>query len=468
MALRENQVYQIGLIISVMLTVVLALLAFFGFSSASQADARVKDLDGRLKKESAVRVSAESAVKAMKIMIGTGDGGSLEEAITEISDEALRNDIAAVQVLYNQDLQLFASTSDDQSKRSWRGVVENLVSTVNQTNNQLRLAAENVAQANSERDEMVKAANDRANSLQNQVTTLTARVADLQTQLTTTKQDFETQLANAENAHREGIKSHTDMIANLTARRDALVTEIETKERVLTSKIIQLQQYERKKFLVPDGRVVDVSPTTGKVYINLGFDDGLHRKISFSVFGRDVELEAGLEKAVIEVTNILGSHSAEARILRQSDRDPILPSDQIVTATWEPGGYQVPVAISGVIDFDGDGESDLERLKGLILKNHGKIAAFMDEEGNIKGKIDLDTRYLIVGNEPQDGRLRQAFSDLDSAANKFRVQKISVREFLHLNGFHPEPTIRSLDTLETNVDGFRARRPPANGSAFDR
>jgi len=466
MALRENQIYQIGLIISVMLTVVLALLAFFGFSNASQATNRADELQRKFLKEESTRRAAESAVTAMKIMIGVGASEGLEGAMGQISDEQLRNEVTEVQALYNNDLRLFASSSDDPASRSYRSLVKNLLEKVNQTNDRLRIETENVKQTNAEKVTDVKKATDRADALQAQVTSLTGRVNDLQAQLAAAQQDFSSKLAGAEEAHARGVKNYTDEITNLTARRDSLQAEVETVQRVLTAKVVQLQQYERKKFLIPDGRVVDISPTTGKVYINLGFDDGLHRKISFSVFGRDVELEAGLEKATIEVINILGAHSAEARILSHSDRDPILPNDQIVTATWEPGGYNVPVAISGVIDMNGDGESDLERLKGFILKNHGVLAAVADEEGNIQGKIDMHTRYLIVGDEPEQERPRQAFSKLDADANTFRVQKISVREFLHLNGFHPEPSIKTLDDPAQMIEGFRPRRPPANASAF--
>lgn len=467
MALRENQIYQIGLIISVMLTVVLALLAFFSYSSASQEAAKAQELGEKLRAEETTRRAAESAVTAMKAMIGVGTNEGLEAAVGQISDEGLRSEIAEVQQMYDNDLRLFASSSDDPSTRSWRNLVQNLIEKVNSTNERLRLESENVAQANAERDTEVKKANDRATELQTQVTNLTARIAGLQDQLNAAKLDFEEKLAAAEAAHNAGVKNYTDEIAALTTSRNALATKVEETERVLAAKVAQLAQYERKKFLVADGRVVDVSPSTGKVYINLGFDDGLYRKISFSVFGRDTELEAGLEKATIEVTNILGAHSAEARIINHSDRDPILPSDQIVTATWEPGGYQVPVAIAGVIDLNGDGESDLERFKGFVLKNQGVLAAVVGDDGRIQGKIDLNTRYLIVGDEPEDEAQRQAYSELDAAANKYRVQKISVREFLHLNGYHPEPVVRSLDDAEQMIEGFRPRRPPANASAFD-
>jgi len=468
MALRENQVYQIGLIISVMLTVVLALLAFWGFSSSSQHEVRAKELQTKLQSEESVRRSAESAVTAMKIMVGVGASEGLDAAINQIGDKGIRDEVTEVQQLYNSDLRLFASTTDEAATRSWRSLVQNLLIKVNQTNDRLRLEMENVKQANAERDTEVKKANDRAASLQQQVNSLTSRVSDLQAQLESTKTDFNSKLAEAEQAHGRGVKSYTDEITNLKSIRDSLATEIENTQRVLESKIVQLRQYERKKFLVPDGRIVDVSPATRKVYINLGFDDGLYRRISFSVFGRDVELEAGLEKATIEVTNVLGPHQAEARILSQNDFDPILPNDQIVTAIWDAGGYRVPVAISGLVDFDGDGVSDLERLKAVILKNYGVLAAVMDEEGTIEGKIDLNTRYLIVGREPTGERQRQAFSEMDQLANRYRVQKISVREFLHLIGYHPDPLIRTLDDPTQMIEGFRPRRPPANGSAFDR
>jgi hypothetical protein len=466
MALRENQVYQIGLIISVMLTVVLGLLAFFGFSSASQEGVRAQEAETKLKQERSVRESAESAVTAMKIMIGASSSESLETAVGNVSDEQLKKDITDVQTMFNNDLRLFASGSEDPATRSYSSLVKNLITVVNSTNTSLRVENENVNIANAEKKTDVDKANARAEGLQQEVTTLNARVAQLQTDLESAKTDFAAKLAAAEAAHNQGAKAFRDQIASLTTERDALNTKANKTEQVLNAKVVQLQQYERKKFLIADGRIVDLSPTTGRVYVNLGSEDGLYRKISFSVFGRGVELEAGLEKATVEITNILGPHSSEARILSHNERDPILPNDQIVTATWEPGGYKVPVAISGIIDLNGDGESDLERLKGFIAKNQGVLAAVMNEVGEIEGKIDLNTRYLIVGDEPQDDRARQAFSKLDLDAGTYRVQKISVREFLHLNGFHPEPNIRSMDSLDRKIDGFEPRRPPANGSAF--
>lgn len=467
MALRENQIYQIGLIISVMLTVVLGLLAFFGFSNASQETVRAKAAEDKFGKEKVVRESAERAVTAMKIMIGAPSSDTLESAITNINDEQLKREITEVQAMFNNDLRLFASGSEDLSTRSYSSLVKNLFTAVDRSNSSRRVATENIEIANKEKETDVNKANTRADGLQQEVTKLSARVTELQTELETAKNDFVTKLVAAEEAHNQGVKNFRDQLASLTSERDAMSAKSNKMEQVLNAKVVQLQQYERKKFLIPDGRVVDLSPTTGRVYINLGFDDGLQRKISFSVFGRDVDLEAGLEKATIEVTNILGPHSAEAQIKSRNEKDPILPNDQIVTATWEPGGHRVPVAISGIIDLNGDGESDLERLKGFILKNQGQLAAVMNEVGEIEGKIDLNTRYLIVGDEPQDDRARQAFSKLDLDAGTYRVQKISVREFLHLNGFHPEPSIRNLDSLEPKIDGFQPRRPPANGSAFN-
>ena len=466
MALRENQVYQIGLIISVMLMVVLAVLAFWGISSSNQAEAKAQDLQEKLRQEENVRRSAEAAVDAMKIMIGSGQSENLDPILAQIADKGIADKIAEVRTLYNNDLRLFASTTEDAANRSWRSLVADLLTKVTQTNELLQIAQDNVKQANSERDTEVKKSNDRATSLQNEVNTISKKLASVETQLEAARDEFTSKLAMAEKSHSEGVKNYSDEISNLKTLRDSLATEVENTQRLLASKVVQLRQYERKRFMVADGRIVELSPSSGKVYINLGFADGLYRRVNFSVFGRGIELEAGLEKATLEVTNILGAHQAEARIVSMNDRDPILPNDQIVTATWDPG-YEVPVAISGRIDLDNDGESDLARLKGFIAKNHGILASVMDEEGNIEGKIDLNTRYLIVGDEPEGEKQRSAFSEMDRLAAKNGVQKIAVREFLHLNGFHPEPAIQSLASSTKTIDGFTPRRPPSASSAFD-
>ena len=258
MALRENQFYQIGLIVSVMLTVVLGLLAFFGFSNASQETVRAKDAEDKFKKEQQVRSSAEAAVTAMKIMVGAPSSDTLEQAVGRVTDEQLQREIKDVQALYENDLRLYASGSGDAATRSYNSLVKNLLEAVKLSNNSLRVESEKVKIAASEKQTDVQQANNRAAGLQQEVTRLTSRVAQLQGELEAAKTEFATKLAAAEDAHSQSVKGFRDQVALLTTERDALNTKANKTEQVLNAKVVQLQQYERKKFLIPDGRIVDL------------------------------------------------------------------------------------------------------------------------------------------------------------------------------------------------------------------
>lgn len=465
MALRENQFYQIGLIVSVMLMVVLAVLAFWGFSSANQEADKNQQLETQLKDAQNVQRAAEAAVDAMKIMVGT-EPGDLDTMMSLVSDDEIRKELTAVQQAFETDMQLYTSATDDPNSRSWRGLVTNLMNSLSTKINDLQTAQGNVRQANTERETKVQEADDRASNLANQVRDLNDKLDAALAENEAIKTKFDEELQAAKSAHADGVEQYTAEIAQKSSQLANSQQQVQDLSVTLQRKVAQLARYERQKFPVPDGRVVNVASSQDRVYINLGFDDGLQRRVSFSVFGRGVELEAGLEKAAVQVTRILGPHQAEARVIRSSERDPILPNDSVVTATWDPG-YEVPVAITGLVDIDGDGVSDLERLKVLIQSNQGRVVAFADEDGNIQGEINPDVRYLITGKDPEGEKQRKALTDMTTQAKRFYVQPITVREFLHLNGYTPEVSIQDLNVSTETTDEFVPRRPPARSSAFD-
>lgn len=466
MALRENQFYQIGLIISVMLMVVLAVLAFWGFSSANQATDRANTLDTQLKDAENVKRAAQSAVDAMQIMLGT-EPGDLDTMLNQVTDDEISKELQSVKEEFDKDMQLYTSTTDDLNSRSYRSLVENLMTSLSTKINDLQTAQENVRQANTEKDTKVTEAEDRAATLASEVSALNEKLDAALADNEAIKAEFENQLAAAKNSHAQGVEQFTNEIAQQKNQLQTLEQQVSDVTQALTVAKDDLRRYQRTKFPVPDGRIVNLSASQDRVYINLGFDDGLQRRVSFSVFGRGVQLEAGLEKAAVEVTRILGPHQAEARVIQSSERDPILPNDSVVTATWDPG-YEVPVAIAGTIDFDGDGVSDLERLKALIRKNQGVIAAVADDEGNVQGEITASVRYLILGSEPEGEQQQQAWSQLSRQADRYYVQSIGVREFLHLNGYTPDVPIQDVNLSTQTTDGFVPRRPPGGSSAFDR
>ena len=105
------------------------------------------------------------------------------------------------------------------------------------------------------------------------------------------------------------------------------------------------------------------------------------------------------KKGTIEVTQILGDHLAEARIIDDSLIDPLVPGDKIYTPLWDPG-HPERFAIAGKIDIDGDGRDDHERLKNLILLSGGVVDADLQPDGKQTGTMTVDTRDLIIGPAP--------------------------------------------------------------------
>jgi len=79
----------------------------------------------------------------------------------------------------------------------------------------------------------------------------------------------------------------------------------------------------------------------------------------------------------------------------------------------------------------------------------------------------VNTQFLVVGEVPGGKQHLASYTKMIDDADKYRIRKISVRNFLHLNGYHPEPSIQSLLKDSTSSSGFQPRKPPVGASAFD-
>src|SRR5258705_2201449 len=137
---------------------------------------------------------------------------------------------------------------------------------------------------------------------------------------------------------------------------------------------------EPGSFEVADGRVSWVNQN-GTVWINLGTGDSLRRQVTFSVFDADQHDAAkAAKKGSIEVTRLLDEHMAEARITKDDPTNPILVGDNIYSQVWHRG-KQLHFALTGVIDIDGDGQSDLPLALQLIKLNGGIVDAYFKDDG---------------------------------------------------------------------------------------
>ena len=77
----------------------------------------------------------------------------------------------------------------------------------------------------------------------------------------------------------------------------------------------------------------------------------------------------------------------------------MLAGDQIYSQVWHRG-KKLHFALTGVIDVDGDGRSDLQMIRDLVELNGGVVDAYLGEDGKVNGEISVGTRYLVLGKFP--------------------------------------------------------------------
>jgi hypothetical protein len=235
-----------------------------------------------------------------------------------------------------------------------------------------------------------------------------------------------------------------EQVAAITKERDAYaaqVTRLTQLNKALTEKHKDASSATISES--PDGDITWVNQRTRVVWINLGSDDRLERQTVFSVFPVDTNDSPDLsrKKGNIEVTRILDGRMAEARIVDDNVADPILPGDKILSPVWDRGRSD-GFALAGFMDIDGDGRSDRNKIRELIKQNGGRIDAEVDDKGKLTGKIEINTRYIILGEAPNEKstnpELLENFSKLTGDAQDLTVEKISVQKFVQQMGFRTE------------------------------
>lgn len=377
---------------------------------------------------------------------------------------------------FEEDMARFGSTFDE-STRFYRTILENIY-----VENQ-KLAA---SEAGAKQD--VKHLKERLLAVEEEKN---AQIAKFESEMKKAKAD----LAKREHDFSEQGKKINDEKQQIAARLEEKQTEITkisakntSEQTALTAKISKLEhateilqsnQADTDPFAQPaDGLIRWVNQRNRTVWINLGQADALRPQVTFSVYDGDENDALGAErKGSIEVTRILSAHMAEARITNDLATRPLLAGDKVYSQVWNRG-RKVGFAITGVIDFDRDGRSDLDELKQIIAINNGKVDAVPAEDGTVAGQMTVDTRYLILGKHPdgnrQDG-LRTAWGKMSEEADTLGIEVITLDEFLSLMGWESERRTIKLGT-GTVADDFRAQPEgqkvpssvPAKGDKFRR
>jgi hypothetical protein len=216
----------------------------------------------------------------------------------------------------------------------------------------------------------------------------------------------------------------------------------------------QLPQTSVIDYDAPKGKIVQLDLLGKTAYLNLGRVENVKPQLTFSISGVGPGGKSNRQrKGTLEVVKVMGDHLCEARVTDVVDpnRDPIMKDDLVFNPIWTPY-QQEHVAITGLIDFTGDGQdrtADLIR----ILEGQGVVVdAYLDlKDLTIKGKgMTLQTTYLIRGGDPDFGNQLQIVAndprvarksdimakigEMQTEANRLGVAVVPLRRFVTLTG----------------------------------
>ncbi len=114
--------------------------------------------------------------------------------------------------------------------------------------------------------------------------------------------------------------------------------------------------------------------------------------------------------------------------------------------------------MAGKFDLDGDGKSDQERVKALLIRSGGQIVGELKQDGTTSGnEIDPSVRFLVFGGKPDDANLNAEVDKIRKKAIDEGVKSIGVDLLLSNLGLGSEARVIS-GGAEIN-SGFQKRRP---------
>ncbi len=493
MAARENQGLQIALIVFVTLTVLLSLTTFVFFRNYQSESQHSKEAQKDAGDAKAAQAKSEADRAELMQFIGYAPTEKQENV-----KSAWEQDMKSAQA-YG-----VANLPDDQ--KNYKKLVAELQAVVRKQNGLIAKADADLRDAKATFDMKTKEFDDTRQQLTadkdqalKDYLDEREKIASLNTSLTTEKKQLS----------EDKIKKDAEKQA-LQAAKDS---EIGNLQKELGKSQAQLNHFAQEnrdlqgRFNVnatPDGKIVWVNQRDHLVYINLGTDDRLRKRVTFSVFDPSTTDVSALDvkkqnisaladnsppvseakmKGTIEVINITGPHMAECRILADSTASPLLPNDLIYTPLWRPG-KQDHFALVGMMDMDDDGIDDREKIHDLIRINGGIIDAETDAKGNVVGEVTAETRFLVKGKSETSTAATADSKKVESGykaggntivkdAEKLGVETVDLAKFLDMMGYTPPPDENKIVHGRTPtppapgepVGNFRARIPRERGKS---
>lgn len=473
MASRENQGFQIALIVFVMLTVLLSVTTFVFFNKFKDEQTKATAATSDAQKKDAERNQAQEDRKEVLQFVGVQPSDN-QEAVKKTWEA----DMVIATTL------LGANLPDEQ--KSYKKVIEGLQSLVRKYAVEKQTMGSDLQKAQTsfaaKTAEYEKAKQDLTKEKDEKIAAYEAarkQIADELDQLNTSKTKMAEDIAAKEKDWAGKKQQYDDQIVKMNEKLGKMQTQIQLK----TEDYNKLEG-EFNVNSQPEGKVVWVNSVDNLAYINLGSDDLLRKRITFSVYdpsttdvtsakakdagapGKNAAIvSSAKKKGTIEVIGITGPHMAECRIIESTNATPILRDDLIFTPLWRPA-QQEHFALAGLLDVDGNGVNDRAKIHDIIHQHGGVIDAETDDQGMLKGAVTYSTRYLIKGANDKAGTKDSGYNQLTSDAAALGVETVDLAKFLDMMGYTPKKAEdKTVQSAKPNVPGqpntnFRPRTPP--------
>ena len=246
-------------------------------------------------------------------------------------------------------------------------------------------------------------------------------------------------------AHLEKVrKDSAGEVEKQGRENDNLKKQVQKGIKIIQDLAKEREQSNKPMMDTPAGEIRWVDQRSHTVWINLGRADALDRQTTFSVYSIDsTDLGKGVRKGSIEVTNITGEHSSEARIVDDKNIDPIMPGDKIHTPLWAPG-ERIHFALAGTLNLDGSGRDEVLAVRNLINMNGGTVDCYQ-EGGKCVGEITSRTRYLVLGDEPTTTGapgMIQAYGRMIRDAERLGARKITLSDLKQKMGYKQQSSVQ--------------------------
>ena len=470
MAARENQGLQIALIVFVIFTILFSVSTYMLFSRWKESEMKTNDAQTKMNDAVAKKQADDADLAKLKTIIGA----SSTDDVKAIQDQTLTK----INTLWRSNG--LAALPDDQ---------KNLTKVIDSLDSVIRVkCAEDVDSRKKDIESVTKQiAEDKTKAEDKLKVVETARaaaVAELDRECAAYKQavdDLKKEKDQLVQDKTEKNKSMDEMKSKYEAQLTQLKGRLAQADKDVVAIKTELKKYYHLDPAAAGGYVTWINQRDNLAYINLGWDDGLHRRITFSVYPPGTtDVAKATAKGKIEVVNVTGPHLAEARIVDNPINNPLLPGDLIHTQGWHPGQHE-HFGIAGFIDIDGNGLDQTRKLHDLIQANGGIVdAEIVDvtlpngkKQLMVKGAMTVNTRYLIMGamsaDKPAIVERIDPSTALIKEAKRLNVEQIGLQKFLAMMGYTPHSATSSGPDKAAGAGaadngGFRPRHPPARGA----